>query len=182
MADMTKFMADRAPGMMDHLRRYLESNGQDGFYRDMSGNPEGAGDPKTLTLILKTIGRKSGRPHLAPLLFNYWGADVILIASKGGHDQSPAWYLNMLAADQVSVQIRDKRYACKWRIADGEERQKLWDFMSDYYPPFHAYQARTERRIPVIVLTPVQETQEAFKLEDGAGLDQLVARAGRSPE
>ena len=116
--------------------------------------------------MLKTIGRKSGRTNLAPLLYNTWGDGFVLVASKSGSDTSPAWFHNTLAAAEVAVQVRDRRYRCTWRVVDGVERKNLWRYMSGYFPPYLEYQARTQRQIPVILLTPVGEIDEPFDLPD----------------
>jgi deazaflavin-dependent oxidoreductase (nitroreductase family) len=162
MADVSKLLAGYAAGIREHLRVYLETDGKEAYYRDMS---HVGGDPKTITLILKTVGRKSGKTRLAPLLFNYWRDEIVIVGSKGGSDEHPAWFHNLKAAETVDVQVRDKRYRCKWRIAEGAERAKIWPFMVDYYPEYRSYQARTEREIPVVVLTPVEELKEKFVLE-----------------
>jgi deazaflavin-dependent oxidoreductase (nitroreductase family) len=162
MADVSKFLAAAAPGIKQHLRRYIETDGADGYYRDMSA---GGGNSRSTTLILKTIGRKSGRVLLAPLLFNVWKSEWVIVASKAGNDAHPGWFYNLTAADEVAVQVRDKRYRCKWRIAEGAEREAVWSFMVDYYPPYRDYQSRTTRQIPVVVLTPLAEIPERFVLE-----------------
>jgi deazaflavin-dependent oxidoreductase (nitroreductase family) len=169
MADTSK-PSPNIPVGPEHTRVYLETDGREGYYRDMSYLPEG-GDPKSITLILQTIGRKSGRALLTPLLFNFWNDEFVIVASKGGSDKHPAWYLNLTAADRVAVQIRDKRYSCKWRVAEGAERDTVWKFMADYFPPYRTYQTRTERQIPVVVLTPTGEIKEKFVLGDAAGVN-----------
>lgn len=175
MADMTEFLAEPAAIIKRHLKSYIETDGKDGYYYDMSGNPEG-GDPKSIILVLRTIGRKTGRTLLAPLLYNHWKDEFVIVASKGGSDTHPSWFFNLTAADHVDVQIKDKRYRCTWRIAEGRERERIWPFMEDYYPPYRTYQARTERLIPVVVLTPVEELQEKFVLGGNAGVDARTDR------
>ena len=170
MADMTEFLITVAPGIKQHLKAYIESDGKEGYYADMSGNPEG-GDPKSITLVLKTIGRKTGRELLAPLLYNHWKDEFLIVASKGGSDVHPGWYYNLTAADHVDVQVRDRRWRCTWRIAEGKERERMWPYMADYYPPYYTYQSRTDREIPVVVLTPVEELKEKFVLGDSTGVD-----------
>jgi deazaflavin-dependent oxidoreductase (nitroreductase family) len=176
MADMTEFLKEVAAGIEDHLRLYIQTDGGDeAYYRDMG--PLG-GDPKTKTLVLKTLGRKSGKPQLAPLIYNTWGDGFIIVASKGGADSQPAWFYNITAAETVTVQVRDKRYRCTWRIAEGVERETLWRFMSGYYPPYLEYQARTDREIPVVLLTPVAEDSEPFVWRPGEGVDQRTSSIG----
>ncbi len=176
MADMTEYLAKVAAGIKEHLRLYIETDGREGYYRDMTHNPEG-GDPKSLTLVIKTIGRKSGKAHLAPLLFNWWKDEAVIVGSKGGSDQPPAWFLNLSAAQTVDVQIRNKRYRCSWRVAEGAEREKIWRFMADYYPPYGTYQARTERQLPVVLLAPGEEIAERFVVTDDDGVDATMNKA-----
>jgi deazaflavin-dependent oxidoreductase (nitroreductase family) len=177
MADMTEFLKEAAPGIEEHLQAYIQTDGGDeAYYRDMSSQ---GGDPKTKTLVLKTMGRKSGKEQLAPLIYNTWGDDLVIVASKGGSDHQPAWYHNITAAGEVEVQVRDKRYACKWRIAEGAERHTLWRFMSGYYPPYLDYQARTDREIPVVVLTPVRDVAEKFVWRPGEGVDRRTGSIAR---
>jgi deazaflavin-dependent oxidoreductase (nitroreductase family) len=179
MADMTEFLKQVAAGIEEHLQIYIQSDGSDeAYYRDMSDQ---GGDPKTKTLVLKTIGRKSGKEQLAPLIYNTWGDELVIVASKGGADNQPAWFHNTTATDEVDVQVRDKRYRCKWRIAEGEERHTLWRFMSGYYPPYLEYQARTERQIPVVVLTPVGDVEEKFVWRPGEGVDQRTGSIAANP-
>jgi deazaflavin-dependent oxidoreductase (nitroreductase family) len=169
MADMTEFLRMGAVGIEEHTKLYIDTDGGDeAHYRDMT--PMG-GRANTKTLLLKTIGRRSGEPRLAPLIYNNRGNDFIIVASKAGNDAPPPWLLNIEAAKAVDVQVGPKRYRCSWRIAEGKEREELWDFMADYYPPYLEYQARTERQIPVVVLTPVGEIAETFAFRPGDGVD-----------
>ena len=172
MTDVSAFLKIMAAGIQDHLKIYLETDGADeAYYRDMSTQ---GGDPKTKTLVLRTVGRKSGKEQLAPLIYNTWGDDLIIVASKGGAEQHPAWFLNIAAATDVVVQVRDKRYRCTWHIAEGAERETLWRFMSGYYPAYLEYQKNTDRQIPVVVLTPVEEVAEKFVWHPGEGVDAAM--------
>jgi len=174
-ADVSEFLKQMAAGIQDHLKCYLKTGGDDAsYYRDMSSQ---GGDPKSKTLVLKTVGRKSGKQQLAPLLYNTWGDDFIIVASKGGAEAHPAWYLNLTAADHAVVQVRDKRYRCTWRVAEGAERETLWRFMSGYYPPYLKYQTKTDRQIPVVVLTPVAEVAEPFAWHEGDGVNASMRQS-----
>jgi deazaflavin-dependent oxidoreductase (nitroreductase family) len=152
------FGVELADMIKQHLKSYLETDGADGYERDTTE----IGTPVSLNLILRTIGRKSGRTLLTPLWFNYWNDDIVLVASKAGHDHDPSWFLNLTAAETVDVQVRDKRFRCTWRIAEGEEREKVWAFMADYYPNYALYQASTDRQIPVVMLKRVAQLEERF--------------------
>ena len=169
---VAKFLKVAAAGIQDHLKLYLETDGGDeAYFRDMSAQ---GGDPKSTTLLLRTTGRKTGREQIAPLLYNTWGDDLIIVASKGGFDQHPAWFLNLCAMPDVVVQVRYKRFRCTWRIAEGAERETLWRFMSGYYPAYPEYQKQTSRQIPVVVLTPVEQVEEEFVWRPGDGVDAAM--------
>jgi deazaflavin-dependent oxidoreductase (nitroreductase family) len=143
---------ERKDWAADHLRRYLDSNGEDGYYVDFSliGGP-----PLTPTLILTTTGRRSGNPQTLPLIYGQVGKDFVIIASKGGAPDHPAWYLNLLKQPEVDIQIKSERRRVRGRTASGDERARLWAIMADIYPPYNKYQARTERQIPLVVLEPI---------------------------
>ena len=134
----------------EHLRRYLETDGEDGYLWD-STVVGGAG--VVTTLILRTIGRKSGNELVTPLIFGEEQGEFVVVASKAGYAHNPAWFWNMQAADVVDVQIKAERFEATSRVAEGEERSKLWGKMVEIYPPYTSYQAATERQIPVVVLT-----------------------------
>lgn len=141
-----------------HLKAYLQSDGAEGHLLDFT---PGGGLPETPTLILKTIGRRSGEPRLTPLIYGRHGREIVVIGSKGGAPDDPAWYLNLKARPEVTFQVVDKKYRGGWRLAEGAERAKVWDEMVKVFPPYRKYQAGTEREIPVILLDP-RETVEAL--------------------
>ena len=139
-----------------HLQAYLATNGAEGHLLDFSrvGGPQ-----QTPTLILKTIGRRSGQPHLTPLIYGRHGREIVVIGSKGGAPEHPAWYLNLTAAPEVAFQVVDKKYRGGWRVAEGAERTAVWNTMVELYPPYRDYQVRAAgREIPVVLLDPREET------------------------
>ena len=111
------------------------------------------GHQDTPTLLLTTRGRKSGRLLTMPLIYGKAGADYVIVGSKGGAPTNPAWVFNLEADPQVGVQVARDHFDAVARIASGDERARLWEMMVEVYPPYHDYQARTERQIPVVVLT-----------------------------
>jgi deazaflavin-dependent oxidoreductase (nitroreductase family) len=161
LADISEFMKSAVAGIREHLRSYLATDGEDGYLRDMR---HGRGSEQATCLILKTIGRRSGRPYLVPLLFDKWNDEFVIVASKAGADEHPAWYLNLTASDEVAIQVKDKRYRCEWRVAEGGERRQAWKIMTDCFPGYDDYQSLTEREIPVVVLTPTGPIEEKFSL------------------
>jgi len=136
----------------EHLRRYVESDGADGHLWDTTA----VGGPGPVpTLLLTTAGRRSGQPITMPLIYGEVGGKYVVVASKGGAPTHPGWYLNLVAQPAVEVQVRADRFRAAARTATGEERARLWQTMAAIYPPYNAYQAKTQREIPVVVLERV---------------------------
>jgi len=129
----------------EHVRRYLETGGAVGH--EWNG---------VHTLVLTTTGRKSGRPRQSAMIYGRDGESLVVIASQGGAPAHPNWYLNLLAEPhvevQVEVQVGAERFGARARTAEGDERASLWYVMARSWPNYDVYQARTERRIPVVVL------------------------------
>ena len=136
----------------EHLRRYVESNGTDGHMWDSTP----IGGPGLLpTLLLTTTGRRSGQPIIMPLIYGEAGGKYVIVASKGGAPAHPGWYLNLVAHPTVEVQVGADRFRATARTTTGEERARLWQTMAAIFPPYNAYQATTQREIPVVVLERV---------------------------
>jgi deazaflavin-dependent oxidoreductase (nitroreductase family) len=125
----------------EHIDRYEATDGQEGH--DWQG---------TQTLVLTTKGRKSGEPRKNALIYGEHDGDLLVVASKGGADQPPAWYLNLKADPEVTVQVRGDRFPARARDATPEEHDELWKIMTSEWPAYDEYQTKTERRIPVVVL------------------------------
>jgi F420H(2)-dependent quinone reductase len=105
-------------------------------------------------LLLDHVGARSGTLRTTPLVYAADGPDLVLIASKGGYPQHPAWYHNLLAHPETEVQVGRERRPVRARVARPEERERLWRLATAVYPGFDDYQARTPRQIPVLVLEP----------------------------
>src|SRR5689334_4101025 len=125
----------------EHTRKYRETGGQEGH--DWQG---------TKTLLLTTTGRKSGEPRELPLIYGKSGDDYLIVASKGGADTPPAWYLNLEADPNVELQVWGDRFKAKARTATSEERAAMWPTMTAEWPAYDDYQKKTDREIPIIVL------------------------------
>jgi deazaflavin-dependent oxidoreductase (nitroreductase family) len=125
----------------DHLRRYLATDGADGHL--WNGVP---------TLLLTTKGRTSGEPLLLPLIYGRDGDRYVVVASKGGAPQHPAWYLNLQAEPRVKLQVAAERFDARARTATAAERPALWRTMAKIWPAYDEYQTKTSREIPVVVL------------------------------
>jgi len=105
-------------------------------------------------MLLTVVGRKSGRRLTVPLLYLQDGERVVTVASKGGMDHHPLWYLNLTANPAVEVQIGTEVHTMRAHTADDGERERYWPRLVTMYPDYAGYQARTTRRIPVVVLSP----------------------------
>jgi deazaflavin-dependent oxidoreductase (nitroreductase family) len=125
----------------EHVKRYVETGGEEGH--DWQG---------TTTLILTTKGRRSGEPRSTPLIYQPHGEDYLVVASKGGADEPPAWYLNLEAEPDVEVQVRGERFQAHARTADPAEKPELWQTMLGAWPAYADYQEKTSREIPVVIL------------------------------
>lgn len=135
----------------EHVKRYQETNGAEGH--DWQG---------TTTLILTTFGRKSGQRRRSALIYQQRGNDYLVVASKGGADTPPYWYLNLVANPEVEVQVKDDTFSARARTATPEEKPDLWGQMVQAWPAYDEYQQKTERDIPVVVLTPVSGAADAI--------------------
>jgi deazaflavin-dependent oxidoreductase (nitroreductase family) len=127
----------------EHVERYRATDGEEGH--DWEG---------TSVLILTTTGHRSGQPRSTPLIYGTHGADYLVVASKGGAPEHPAWYLNLKTQPEVEVQVRGDRFRAKARTATAEERAELWSTMTERWPAYDEYQTKTDREIPVVVLEP----------------------------
>ena len=106
-------------------------------------------------LLLRTVGRQTGKPRTAALLYVRDGKAYAVIASKGGAPQHPGWFHNLMAEPNVEIQVGRERIPVRARIAEGEERSRLWARADEVNQGQYAiYQSRTERLIPVVVLDP----------------------------
>ncbi len=108
-------------------------------------------------LRLTTTGRKSGRPRSVMLTSPCRdGESIVIVASKGGEDEHPAWYLNLVAHPQVQVETKGRAARTMVaRVADAEERARLWPLVTAKYKNYAGYQRKTEREIPLVLLDPV---------------------------
>ena len=125
----------------EHVRSYRETDGEVGH--DWKG---------TQTLLLTTTGRKSREPRTTPLNYGRSGEDYLVVASRGGSDSSPGWYLNLSERPEVEVQVMGDRFRARARNATAEEKPALWTEMTGHWAPYDEYQRKTEREIPVVVL------------------------------
>ena len=125
----------------EHVDRYVATDGEEGH--DWQG---------TTVLILTTKGRSSGEQRSTPLIYGSHGDDHVVVASKGGADEPPAWYLNLEADPDITVQVKGDRFPARARTATAEEKPELWRMMTGQWPAYDEYQTKTDREIPVVVL------------------------------
>jgi len=109
-------------------------------------------------LLLTTRGRSTGREHTVPLLYLRDGDRLVVIASYGGRDRHPEWYLNLVAEPLVAVQVGGERSSYRARPATEGAREKWWPRVVSAYHDYAVYQSRTDRQIPVVMLEPVSPT------------------------
>jgi deazaflavin-dependent oxidoreductase (nitroreductase family) len=109
------------------------------------------------TLLLTTIGRRTGTTRIMPLIYGPHADGVVVIASRGGTPEHPGWFHNLMAAGEATVQVATEVFRARPRVAEGAERDALWDRMRAIYAPYDDYQARTDRVIPVVVLERIAE-------------------------
>lgn len=127
----------------EHVDRYVATDGEEGYtWRE-----------GTEILILTTKGRKSGKMRSTPLIFGRHGDDYLVVGSQGGAPVAPRWYRNLVADPQVQVQVKGDRFMAHARTATAEEKPELWKTMTAAWPHYDEYQKRTERVIPVVILT-----------------------------
>jgi deazaflavin-dependent oxidoreductase (nitroreductase family) len=129
----------------EHVDRYRATGGEEGH--DWRG---------TQTLLLTTTGRKSGEERTTPLIYGRSGDDYMIVASKGGADDPPAWYLNLQANPDAEIQVWGDRFKVKARDAAPDEKPELWKTMTGEWPAYDEYQQKTDREIPVVVLERVE--------------------------
>jgi deazaflavin-dependent oxidoreductase (nitroreductase family) len=116
---------------------------------DVSGMP---------VLELTTVGRKSGQPRSVMLTAPVTeGSTLVVVASRGGDDTHPAWFLNLSDNPDVEVRVRGKaKEPMRARVATAEERARLWPLVTQDHKNYAGYQKRTEREIPLVLLEPVK--------------------------
>jgi deazaflavin-dependent oxidoreductase (nitroreductase family) len=127
----------------EHVQRYQETNGEEGYI--WNGVP---------TLLLTTTGRKSGAARTTPLIFGRDGGDYLVVASMGGAPQHPNWYRNLLADHSARIQVRGDHLDVVTRTAEDDEKPRLWKIVTEVWPNYDVYQSRTDRVIPVVILSP----------------------------
>jgi deazaflavin-dependent oxidoreductase (nitroreductase family) len=126
----------------EHVRVYRETGGERGY--DWRG---------TTILLLSSEGRRSGEPRTTPLIHRTEGDRWVVVASKGGAPANPGWFENLKANPEASIEVKDEQVPVRATVSEGEERDRLWSLMTEVWPAYDDYQAKTDRQIPVVILS-----------------------------
>jgi deazaflavin-dependent oxidoreductase (nitroreductase family) len=106
-------------------------------------------------ILLHTVGAKSGEERLHPVVYQPVGDAMAVFASKGGAPTNPAWYHNIVAHPRFTVEVGTDRFEVQARVAEGEERDRIWERQKQQNPGFAEYEQKTTRQIPVVILERV---------------------------
>lgn len=128
----------------EHVEKYRRTGGEIGH----------EWQPGVFTLLLTTTGRRSGQRYTTPLIYREDGSDYVIVASKGGADDHPDWYLNLDEDPDVRIQVADQVMQATARTASSEDRDRLWPYMAEVWPDYDDYAKKTDREIPIVILTP----------------------------
>jgi deazaflavin-dependent oxidoreductase (nitroreductase family) len=128
----------------EHTRTYLASGGTEGH--ESNG---------VRTLVLATTGRRTGTPRRTCLIYGTSSGEYVVVASKGGAEEDPAWFMNLEADPSVGVQVGTRRFTARARVASSAERAPLWAQMVSIFPLYDDYAQKTDREIPIVLLAPL---------------------------
>ncbi|GAB3812323.1 nitroreductase family deazaflavin-dependent oxidoreductase [Kribbella italica] len=135
-------MAEQLYGA-DHVKAYEDTDGATGY---------DWGDHGATILVLTTIGAKSGEERKNALIYRQVDEGYAIVASKGGAPVHPGWFHNLEANPDVKAQIKGDRFAARARVANPDERAKIWPQMVEVWPDYDTYTTKTDREIPVVIL------------------------------
>ena len=128
--------------------------GMHAFFYRLTGGRAGSTMAGMKVMLLTTRGRKSGKSRTTPLTFFEKEGGFLIVASNAGKPHHPAWYFNLQANPQVSVQIKEKKQTCTAEIIPAEERALLWQAVIAAAPAYSGYEKNTSREIPLVLLKP----------------------------
>lgn len=128
----------------DQAELYESSNGTEGT--DFKGSP---------CLIIDYLGRRSGIWHRTVLIYGRDGDDYLIVASKGGAEEHPVWFLSVRDNPEVHLRVGSERFAARAEVLAPQEKARVWPHLLEVYPPYEEYQEKTERDIPVVRLRRV---------------------------
>jgi deazaflavin-dependent oxidoreductase (nitroreductase family) len=133
------------PWVSKHVKEYLETGGKKGHKWNGAQ-----------VLLLTTRGRESRKLRRTALIYGEDKGNYIVVASRGGHPEHPNWYLNLSEEPKVRVQVGTEEFEAMAKTATGAQRTRLWALMTEIWPEYESYQKRTERTIPIVVLSPTK--------------------------
>lgn len=139
---MTESVFDSPTGWVArHISEYVESHGKKGHHwRGVN------------TLLLTTRGRKSGKLRRTALIYGQDGDHYLVVASRGGAENHPSWYLNLVEIPEVQLQVGTDKFSARAHTASSKEKPRLWKLMTSIWPEYDQYQTKTTRDIPVVIL------------------------------
>lgn len=134
-------------------------------------------------LLLTTEGRRTGRTRTLPLAYVEHEGRLMIVASNGGSERPPAWWLNLQARPTARVQVGAERFEVTWQVSPPEDRMEHWRRLQATIPAYRTYRTRTEREIPIVLLERVAPAWQrpAVARLDGSGRDPVARRSG-SPD
>ncbi len=106
-------------------------------------------------LLLTTVGAKSGRPSITPVVFVRDGERYVVMASMGGAPRNPGWYHNLVSNPVVTLEVETEKFRARASVAEGAERDRLFKVLGEVWPGFYDYEKKTTRVMPVVVLEPI---------------------------
>jgi deazaflavin-dependent oxidoreductase (nitroreductase family) len=125
------------------------------------GKPTGGPFLGRNVLILTTKGAKSGEERTTPLVYSWEKGHHVIVASKGGAPTHPSWYHNLRNHPTVTVEAEGKKFQARARVVGDEDYERLYKQHADENPTFWDYRQKTDRKIPVIVLEPLDQAKKA---------------------
>jgi F420H(2)-dependent quinone reductase len=124
------------------------------FLRITNGRLGGRLGTQTI-LLLETTGRKSGQPRVIPMAYFFHEGKYLIVESNWGKDQHADWYWNLKKNPRAVLQVNGQKIIVESHDAEGEEYNRLWNFVTEKHPPYLQYQSMTKRRIPIVVFQPL---------------------------
>lgn len=152
-ATMKKLALDLSDKMWPVIARFAAAH--TAIYRKTNGRIGHKAPALPTILLLDHVGARSGIARTTPLLYFRNGRAFVVVAAKGGYSRHPAWYHNLLAHPDTTVQVRSQKLTVHARVADAQELDRLWPVALGVYPTYRSYRERTEREIPFVILEPV---------------------------
>ncbi|GAB3423136.1 nitroreductase family deazaflavin-dependent oxidoreductase [Flindersiella endophytica] len=144
MSDFSNPIDSPTGWVADHIKEYVETDGKGSDAWSFTAP----------TLLITTIGRKTGNARRSALIYGQDGDNYVIVASKGGAPEAPLWYHNLVANPGVELQVGSEKLKARARTAVGDERTRLWKLMAEIWPAYDEYQTKTDREIQVVVLEP----------------------------